>query len=156
MSENRPRLEQIRGVAERVARSEGLEVVDVELQEGGQRFLRIYLDKPGGITHADCELVSRQVSAILDAEDLVPGNQRYVLEVSSPGLNRKLVKQDDFRRFSGQKVKIVTREPMGNRRNFSGVLEGIEDNRVKVRLDAEHTVEIDSENIQRANLVPVW
>jgi ribosome maturation factor RimP len=150
-------LEDIRAVVDRVARSEGMELVDVEFQPSGSRLLRVFLDKPGGITHADCELVSRQVSTILDVEDLVPGNRPYVLEVSSPGLDRRLVRQEDFRRFAGQHVKIVTRQPLDNRRNFSGVLEGLaDDSRVRLRLEQERVVEIALDNIHKANLVPTW
>lgn len=152
-------LERIRAIVEQVAASEGMEVVDVELRGAGQsRVLRIFIDRPDAkITHADCELISRQVSAILDVEDLVPGKSGYVLEVSSPGMDRKLVKPEHFRRFSGNKVKVTTRQPIeGQRRNFSGRLEGIEDDRVKVQLDDGRTVEIELQQIERAHLVPEW
>jgi ribosome maturation factor RimP len=102
-------------------------------------------------------LISRQVSAILDVEDLVPGNSGYVLEVSSPGMDRKLVKPEHFRRFSGCKVKVTTRQPIeGQRRNFSGRLEGLEDERVRLQLEGGRTVEIELQQIERANLVPEW
>ena len=106
-------LGKIREAAERVARSEGLEVFDVEWKVGKQRLLRVYLDRlPGpanpenlGVTHADCQRVSEQLSVILDVEDLVPGPS-YVLEMSSPGLDRKLVKPADYERFAGRLAKI--------------------------------------------------
>src|SRR5690349_20372181 len=106
----------IEEIAQRVAVSEGLEVVDVELKGGGsQRLVRISIDKPAGVTHADCELVSQQVGTILDVEDVVPGG-RYTLEVSSPGVERKLVKPRDYERFQGKKAKITLREPIAGQR----------------------------------------
>src|SRR5258707_12742119 len=91
-------LSKIEAIAERVAQSEGIEIVDVELKGGGRnQFLRISIDKPEGVTHADCELISQQVGTILDVENLIPGH--YTLEVSSPGLERKLRKPADFERF---------------------------------------------------------
>src|SRR5258708_3517326 len=91
----------IEEIAQRVADSEGMELVEVEVKGGGgSRFVRISIDKPGGVTHADCELMSQQVGTILDVENVMPGG-RYTLEVSSPGLERKLVKPQDYTRFQG-------------------------------------------------------
>jgi ribosome maturation factor RimP len=157
-------LEHIRAIAGRVAQSNGLELVDVEFRGGGKaRMLRIYIDKPGGITHADCEAVSREVSAILDVEEAVPGGQ-YLLEVSSPGLDRKLVKPADYERFSGSRVKLQTRapvyrEPAGETRHLEGRLCGLRDGRVALELPpTKHAAgaqfEIELENIEKANLVP--
>ena len=95
-------LDQVRAIVERVAGSMGLEVVEIELRGGGKsRMLRIFIDKPAGVTHEDCASVSREVSTILDVEDAVPGGS-YVLEVSSPGLDRKLSRAADFERFRGR------------------------------------------------------
>lgn len=152
-------IDRIRAIIEQVAASEGMEVVDVELRGAGQsRALRIFIDRPeAGITHADCELMSRQVSAILDVEDMVPGKSPYVLEVSSPGMDRRLVRPEHFRRFAGKKVKVTTRQPLeGNRRNFTGRLEGMDEGRVRVQLEGGQTTEIEFEQIERANLVPEW
>ncbi|MCX6629987.1 MAG: ribosome maturation factor RimP, partial [Candidatus Solibacter sp.] len=91
----------IEEVAQQVTQSEGLELVEVEVKGGGNaQFVRIAIDKPEGVTHADCGLVSEKVGAILDAEDMVPGH--YTLEVSSPGVERKLYKPKDYQRFQGQ------------------------------------------------------
>src|ERR1035438_10870340 len=99
----------IEEIAQRVAESEGLEIVEVEVKGGGnQRFVRISIDKPAGVTHADCELISQHVGTILDVENVVPGGH-YTLEVSSPGVERKLNHPRDFERFSGHKVKVVLR-----------------------------------------------
>src|ERR1035438_5081637 len=97
----------IEEIAHRVAGSEGIELVEVEVKGGGiHRFVRISIDKPEGVTHGDCELVSQQVGTILDVEDVIPGGQ-YTLEVSSPGVERKLAKPGDFVRFQGKKAKIT-------------------------------------------------
>src|SRR5581483_5318914 len=113
----------IEEIAERVARSEGIEVVEVEVKGGGKnQFVRISIDKPEGVTHADCELVSQQVGTILDVEDVVPGH--YTLEVSSPGVERKLLKPHDYERFQGKKARISLHEPVENQRNFEGTLAG--------------------------------
>src|SRR5579862_3587326 len=122
-------LEKIREVAERVARSQGLEVFDVEWKVGKQRLLRVYLDRlPGpanpenlGITHKDCEKVSQQLSVILDVEELVPGPP-YTLEVSSPGLDRKLIKPGDYERFTGRLAKIWLNEPVEKQGCWEGRL----------------------------------
>jgi ribosome maturation factor RimP len=160
-------LERIRGAAERVARSEGLEVVDVEWKIGKQRFLRVYIDRPwppprgaeagegpGGISHADCERVSQQLSVILDVEELVPG-PGYILEVSSPGLDRKLEKPGDFERFRGRLAKISTSEPVENATFFEGRLTGLAEGKVHLELKGKQarTVELPLEVIRKAQLV---
>ena len=95
-------LEQITAIADRVAKAQGLEIVELEFLGGGkQRVLRIYIDKPEGVTHEDCEIVSQQVGDILDAEDVIPG-ENYTLEVSSPGVERKLTKPADYPAVCGQ------------------------------------------------------
>src|SRR5579863_9157111 len=116
----------IEEIARRVAESEGLELVEVEVKGGGNNsFVRISIDKPEGVTHGDCELVSQQVGTILDVEDVVPGG-RYTLEVSSPGVERKLFKPQDYQRFQGKKAKISLRDPVDGRRNWDGTLAGFE------------------------------
>src|SRR5215203_2453902 len=94
-------------IAERVGLPQGIEVVDVELAGAGKhRLLRITIDKPTGVTHGDCEYITHQVGAVLDAEDIVPG-ENYQFEVSSPGVERKLTKPADYQRFAGQKAKVT-------------------------------------------------
>src|SRR6202035_3475614 len=124
-------LERIRDAAERAARSAGVEVVDVEWKIGKQRFLRVYIDRPEGVSHRDCEAVSEQLGVLLDVEDLVPG-PRYILEVSSPGLDRKLSKASEFERFTGRLARISTIEPIENVTFFEGRLAGCGEGRVKV------------------------
>jgi ribosome maturation factor RimP len=165
-------LERIRAAAERVARSEGLEVVDVEWKVGTQRFLRVYIDRvpqrnPAAdgvvaaqdadlrISHADCQRVSQQLSVILDVEELIDGPAGYILEISSPGLDRALKKPGDFERFTGRLAKISTSEPIGDAKFFEGRLAGFADGKVRMELKGKEprTVEIPLEGIRKANLV---
>ena len=144
-------LESIREAAERVAKSLGIEVVDVEWKIGRQRFLRVYIDKPDGVSHKDCEAVSNQLSVILDVEDLVPGPQ-YVLEVSSPGLDRKLTKPAEFERFAGRLARISTSEPVENQKFFEGRLAGVADGKVQIEVKGRMFA-LPMEGIRKANLV---
>jgi len=144
-------IEKIRQAAERVARSEGIEVVDVEWKVGRQRFLRVYIDKPEGISHRDCELVSQQLSVILDVEDLVPG-PRYILEISSPGLDRKLIRPADFERFVGRLARISTLEPVENAKFFEGRLAGYADGMVRIEVKGR-VIALPLGGIRKANLV---
>jgi ribosome maturation factor RimP len=155
-------LERVREMAERVAASNWLEVVDVEFRGGGKaRMLRVFIDKPGGVTHEDCAQVSRELSTILDVEDPIPGGS-YTLEISSPGLDRKLSRLSDFERFVGSQVKLMTREPIQGNRYFVGRLRGVRDGKLELQLRppkkqktaAPQVVEIALDNIERANLVP--
>ena len=157
--------DRVRAIAERVAATSGLEVVEIELRGGGKsRMLRIFLDKPAGVTHEDCALFSREFGTILDVEDVVPGGS-YVLEVSSPGLDRKLNRAADYERFAGSKVKLMTRQPVNGNRHFEGRLESFRDGRLTLDLtegrkkkrpapDSSQKVEIELANVEKANLVP--
>jgi len=157
--------DRVRGIAERVAGSSGLEVVEIEFRGGGKsRMLRVFLDKPAGVTHEDCAQFSRDFGTILDVEDVVPGGT-YVLEVSSPGLDRKLNRAADYERFAGSKVKLMTREPVNGNRHFEGRLESFHDGRLTLDLSearrkprpgagSPQKLEIDLANVEKANLVP--
>jgi ribosome maturation factor RimP len=157
--------ERVRGMAERVATTSGLEVVDIEFRGSGKsRMLRVYLDKPGGVTHEDCAQFSREFGTILDVEDVVPGGT-YVLEVSSPGLDRRLTRPADYERFTGSKLKLMTREPVNGTRHFEGRLESFRDGRLTLDLSmprrknrpaeaAQQKLEIELANVEKANLVP--
>jgi ribosome maturation factor RimP len=165
-------LEKIREAAERVARSEGLEVVDVEWKVGRDRFLRVYIDRPwpgpqqqgaegeaaespaavGGISHRECEAVSQQLSVILDVEDLVPGGARYTLEVSSPGLDRKLLRESDYRRFAGRLARITLIEPVEGQKFFEGRLAGLAEGSVQLAIK-DRTVALPLALVKKANLV---
>ena len=158
-------LDQIHAIVERVAASSGLEVVEIELRGGGKsRMLRIFIDKPGGVTHEDCASVSREVSTIFDVEDAMPGGA-YTLEVSSPGLDRKLHRAADFERFQGSRVKLTTKEPVNGNRHFEGRLERFAAGRLALDLSEARKkfrprqqeiekLEIELANVEKANLVP--
>ena len=145
-------LERIRQITERVVTSEGLTLFDLELKGSrSNQLLRVYIDKREGVSHADCQLVSEQLSAILDVEDPIPGS--YVLEVSSPGLNRQLVKPSDFTYFAGRRARLVLREPVGTQRVVEGTLAGFEDGRVRMDLEDAGRSEFELSNISKAKLV---
>jgi ribosome maturation factor RimP len=151
-------LEHVRQIAERVAASQGLELVEIEFRGGGKaRLLRLFIDKPGGVTHEDCAYVSRELGTILDVEDAIPGGS-YTLEVSSPGLDRKLVKPADYERFAGRRIRLTTLEPVEGNRHFEGCLQGMRERRVALEVGSKkvpaHTMEIELGNIEKANLVP--
>ncbi len=170
-------LDRVREIAERVAASSGLEVVEVDLRGSGQaRMLRVFLDKPGaasgdplaGVTHGDCANFSREFGTILDVEDAIAGS--YTLEVSSPGLDRKLTKAAEFERFVGSRMKLMTRNPVNNNRYFEGRLERFQDGRLTLDLSVAskksrkkmgaaaaepgQKIEIEFANVEKANLVP--
>ena len=146
-------MDQVREIAGRVAASEGVELVDVELHgRGPGAVLRIFLDKPGGISIEDCQTVSRQVGTLLDVEGVMTA--RYTLEVSSPGLDRKLIKPSDYDRFAGRKVKLLLRNSEGGRRSLLGVLIGCDDGKVRIEDESGATLAIAFDEIEKANLVP--
>jgi len=158
-------LDHIHAIVERVAASLGVEVVEIELRGGGKaRMLRIFIDKPGGVTHEDCATLSREVSTIFDVEDAMPGGS-YTLEVSSPGLDRKLFRPADFERFQGSRVKLTTKDPVNGNRHFEGRLEHFESGRLTLDLaearrkfrpqeGTAQRLEIELANVEKANLVP--
>jgi ribosome maturation factor RimP len=176
-------VERVREIAERVGVSSGLEIVDVEFLGGGKaRMLRVFLDKPliakdgaaenaantdllSGVTHEDCAKFSREFGTIVEVEGVIAGS--YTLEVSSPGLDRRLTKAADFKRFTGSRMKVMTREPIDSSRHFEGRLESFQDGRITLDLSvassksrkkmgeaAGKKIEIDLVNVEKANLVP--
>ena len=169
-------VDRVREIASRVAASSGLEVVEVEFLGGGKaRMLRVFLDKPAapggdplaGVMHEDCANFSREFSTILDVEDAGPSGS-YTLEVSSPGLDRKLFRPADFERFTGSRLKLTTRQPIDDNRHFEGRLESFLNGRLTLDLSvaskksrkkmgaavAGQKIEIDFANVEKANLVP--
>lgn len=165
-------------IAERVALPEGIEIVDVQLLGSGRgRVLRIYIERNSGVHRTsgnepeplgdspdnrtqgvslgDCEFISHQVGTILDMEDVIPGDS-YTLEVSSPGLERKLSKPKDFERFVGQKAKVVLREPVENQRRWEGKLAGISQGIVALEPSAGRVIHFPLAQIEKANLKFDW
>ncbi|MCD7762020.1 MAG: ribosome maturation factor RimP [Lachnospiraceae bacterium] len=115
------------------------ELVDVEyVKEGGSWYLRAYIDKPGGITIDDCELISRSLSDLLDEQDFI--EDTYILEVSSPGLGRPLKKDRDFERSIGEKVEIRTFHQIDHRKEFTGILKEFDKNTVTIETDDMETM----------------
>jgi ribosome maturation factor RimP len=142
----------VHALLEPVVTGLGYELLGVEhLAQGGRAILRVYIDSPAGIRVEDCERVSRQVSGVLDVEDPIPG--AYYLEVSSPGLDRPLFGEGDFARFAGHRAKVRLRAPSAGQRNFKGVIAGVEDNSVVMRVEGRE-VRLPLEQIDKANLIP--
>jgi ribosome maturation factor RimP len=138
-------------LADPLCSAEGIELVHVEYQrEPGGLTLRLYLDKPGGVTLDDCVDISRQLEDILDvhAQDAPP----YRLEVSSPGLDRPVGKLEDFIRFKGYQAKIRIATAVNGRKNFTGVVAGVVGERVQLQVDKE-TVSLDFKDITKARLI---
>jgi ribosome maturation factor RimP len=149
-------LQQVTEIARRAAAREGLEVWNVELAGGGRaRVLRIYIDKPEGVTHGDCELISQQVGTVLDAEDVIPG-QRYQLEVSSPGVERKLLRPEHYRRYAGRKVRVALREPLDGQRRWEGVLGALDAETVALETAQGKVLHFRLDQIEKANLKFEW
>ncbi len=143
-------------IARRVGESEGIEILEVELLGGGRkRVLRITIDKPEGVSHADCELISQQVGTILDVEDVIPGAS-YRLEVTSPGVERKLMGAKDFVRFVGRRVKLVLRDPVGDRRHWEGTLAEFSADVVTLEQAPGQTIRFPLDQVEKANLKFDW
>jgi ribosome maturation factor RimP len=195
-------IEKIRALAERVASSHSLEIVEVEFRGGAgkQRMLRVFIEKNAearkqaavlvesgsapvgehlsGVTHDDCSAFSLEFGTVLDVEELIPGSM-YTLEVSSPGLDRKLTTAADFERFTGSLIKVATREPIRGNQHWLGRLESFAAGKLQVRIEnakkskgkgkagkgkkqeekhpepeQDNVVTIELGNVERANLVP--
>ena len=149
-------LEKINELGEQAAAGTGIEIVEIQLRGAGKaRLLRIYIDKPDGVTHGDCELISARFGALLDVEDGLL-DEGYTLEVSSPGVERKLSKPRDFERVVGQKIRLALREPMEGQQRFEGKLTGFTGNVLELSIGPEQDVRIPLEQVQKANLKFEW
>jgi ribosome maturation factor RimP len=158
-------LDKVREIAERVAQSSGLILWDIELKgSGATRTLRIYIDKTEGVSHEDCSAYSREVATIFDVEDAVPG-ATYLLEISSPGLDRKLFKPEHFAQFAGSLVKFSTRDLVNGNRHFEGRLVSFSEGQLTVDLDqvasrkkaktqGAGVIVVPYSNVEKASLVP--
>ena len=137
---------------ESVVQELGCELWGIEkLQQGQQVVLKIYIESAKGINVDDCARVSRQVSAILDVEDPIPGE--YMLEVSSPGVERRLFKPEHFNVCKGEKVQITLRQAFDGRRKFKGLLCGLEDEEVVIRVDDAQEIVLPIDSIERARVL---
>jgi ribosome maturation factor RimP len=143
--------ERVRELAEQAAIDHGVELVHAEVAgPEGHPILRLFIDKPGGVTHDDCSGVSHQMSTVLDVEDFI--HSAYVLEVSSPGIERGLYKRADYERFAGSLVKLKARAAINGQRNFRGRLIGVEADKAVVEDRTSGRVEIPLDIVVKANL----
>lgn len=144
--------DRITAIGKEVAEKNGLELEQCQIA-GSKRspVVRIFIDKPGGVTVEDCADVSREMEAILDREDLIPTS--YVLEVSSPGIERELFTLDDFKRFAGQNARIKTGRPIGGQRNFTGRIAGTKNGMIEFEDRTSGSVQIPFESVAKANLM---
>jgi ribosome maturation factor RimP len=141
----------VRGIARRAAEERGLELVHVEFAGGARApVVRVFIDKPGGVTHEDCSGVSTHVGTVLDVEDFIPST--YTLEVSSPGLERGLYGLGDFEKFAGRPAKMKTRNPVGGQRNFRGRIEGVEGDEIIFEDKTTGRVRVPFSEVAKANL----
>jgi len=141
----------VRSIAEKAASESGVELVHVEIA-GTKRdaVVRIYIDKPDGVSLEDCSKVSRDVEAVMDAEDFIPS--RYVLEVSSPGIERELYSIEDFRRFAGRLTKVKTNVEIDGQKTFVGPITGVDGNKISVEDRTRGMVSFDHSSVVKANL----
>jgi ribosome maturation factor RimP len=144
-------LERVQAIAEQAATDRGLELVHTEIAGPDNKpIVRIFIDKPGGVTHDDCSDVSLHVGTILDVEDFI--HAAYTLEVSSPGLERGLYKRSDYERFAGSPAKLKTQQPINGQRNFRGRLLGVEGNNVIFEDRTNGRVSLPLDLVAKANL----
>ena len=145
--------DRLQALIEPLVQTMGYELVLLEFSpHKGSAMVRLFIDAPGGITLGDCERVSREVEGVLDVEDPIP--QNYRLEVSSPGMDRPLMKPAHFERFAGSVAKMQLTAPKDGRRKFQGVLKGLKDGRVVLETADAGVVELRLDEIERARLVP--
>ncbi|QRY79593.1 ribosome maturation factor RimP [Pseudomonas sp. PDNC002] len=146
------KLEQLQALLAPVVEALGYECWGLEfISQGRHSLLRVYIDRPEGILVDDCEIVSRQISGILDVEDPISGE--YTLEVSSPGMDRPLFTLEQFALYVGEQVKIKLRTPFERRRNFQGILRGVEEQDVVILVD-DHEYLLPVDSIDKANIIP--
>jgi len=141
----------VREIAERAAADRGVELVHAEVVGAGRApVVRVFIDKPGGVTHEDCSEVSRHVGTVLDVEDFIPS--AYTLEVSSPGLERGLYRREDYERFAGRPARVKSRVAVNGQRNFSGRIVGVEGESVVFDDKTNGRVLIPLAEVVKANL----
>ena len=145
----------VREIATRVAESSGLTLEFVEIgRTGGRRIVKLTIDRESGVNLDDCADFSRRVGAYLEAEDPIPG--AYSLEVSSPGLDRRLVRASDYERFRGQNAKVTLGTPLDGRRHFKGRLAGLEGQEILMEIEEGRVVRLPLESVEMARLVPTF
>ena len=142
-------VDKVKELVNPILQSLGLMLVDIEFIKEGKPILRVYIYDPNGTTIKQCEIVSRKLGKLLDEEDLIPYS--YTLEISSPGLNRKLKNREEYEIFKGRNIKIVVKEPIDKKNVFTGVLEGLDENNVLIK-NNEEIIKINLDNVSKARL----
>jgi len=140
----------VRKIAEEVLHNGVIELVHVEIIGVGKPTVRIFIDKPGGVTLDDCSDVSQQIGFVLDREDIIPTS--YMLEVSSPGLERRLYSLQDFQKYKGRLAKVKTHQPINGQKNFKGVIKSVEGNQIVFLDKTSGEVRFEYELVAKANL----
>jgi ribosome maturation factor RimP len=149
-------VERIAELSEAAAKGTGIEIAEAEVRGSGKaRLVRVYIDKPGGVTHGDCELISQRLGKLLDDEDAISG-ESYTLEVSSPGVERKLCKPRDFERVLGQKIRLTVRQPIADQTRFEGKLAAFDGRVLELETSPGRLERIPLEQVQKANLKFEW
>jgi ribosome maturation factor RimP len=148
--------EKIASLGERAALGTGIEIAEIQVRGAGNaRLVRVYIDKPQGVTHGDCELVSERLGKLLDEEDIVPEGS-YTLEVSSPGIERKLSKPRDFERVIGRKIWLAFERPGESRTSLEGTLANFANGTLELEVASDKTIHIPLELVQKAKLKFEW
>ena len=155
-AENTVLTDHVTQLGERAAAGTQIEIAEVQIRGAGRnRLVRIYIDKPGGVTHGDCELVSVKLGQLLDEEDAIP-DEGYTLEVSSPGIERRLTKPRDFERVVGRTIKLTTIQPFEGRTSLEGKLEQVANGNLGVEIAPGNLVQIPLQQVRKANLKFEW
>jgi ribosome maturation factor RimP len=150
--DNKELIGQLTEIGERASRNTGIEIAEIQVRGAGKsRLLRIYIDKPGGVTHGDCETISQRMSQLLDEQDIMP-DESYTLEVSSLGLERKLSSQRDFERVVGQRISLTVRQASEGKEHFEGKLLSVGDGKLQIELRNGEVREFSLEHLQKAKL----
>jgi ribosome maturation factor RimP len=148
--------EKIASLGERAALGTGIEIAETQVRGAGNaRLVRVYIDKPQGVTHGDCELISEKLGKLLDEEDIVPDGS-YTLEVSSPGIERKLSKPRDFERVVGRKIWLAFERPGESRTSLEGTLANFANGTLELEVASDKTIQIPLELVQKAKLKFEW
>ncbi len=149
-------LDRITALGEQALTGTSIEIVETQLKGAGKaRLLRIYIDKPGGVTHADCELLSDRLGKLLDETETIPDDS-YTLEVSSPGVERKLSKPRDFERVVGQKIKLAVHQPIAGQTRLEGQLRELTNGVLALETPSGETLHVPLEQVEKANLKFEW
>jgi ribosome maturation factor RimP len=155
--QNKELVERITELGERSAMGTDIEVAEIQIRGAGNaRLLRVYIDKPGGVTHGDCQLISERLGTLLDEDDPFPDGG-YTLEVSSPGIERRLSKPRDFERVVGRKIRLAVQPPGETRRSLvEGRLAQCSGGSLEVEVAPGNLVRVPLESVQKANLKFEW